>query len=38
MRLAELLDSGVREFLLIVSPLPVVGATGAPVRPLAVTR
>lgn len=36
MRLAELLDSGVREFLLILNPLPLVGATGAPVRPLAV--
>ncbi|MEV0347938.1 cyclase family protein [Nonomuraea sp. NPDC050680] len=36
MRLAELLDSGVREFLLVLNPLPIVGATGAPVRPLAV--
>jgi len=36
MRLAGLLDSGVREFLLILNPLPIVGATGAPVRPLAV--
>lgn len=36
MRLHELLDTGEREFLLIVNPLPVVGATGAPVRPLAV--
>lgn len=38
MRLDELLDSGVREFLLVVNPLPVVGATGSPVRPLAVAR
>jgi kynurenine formamidase len=36
MRLAELLDSGAREFLLVLNPLPIVGATGAPVRPLAV--
>ncbi|MGW0808688.1 cyclase family protein [Nonomuraea sp. NPDC002799] len=35
MRLSELLDSGHREVLLIVAPLPLVGATGAPVRPLA---
>jgi len=36
MRLAELLDHGQAEFLLILNPLPIVGATGAPVRPLAV--
>ncbi|GAA3611089.1 cyclase family protein [Nonomuraea rosea] len=36
MRLAELLDSGVREFLLVLNPLPIAGATGAPVRPLAI--
>ncbi|MFI7635591.1 cyclase family protein [Nonomuraea sp. NPDC049400] len=36
MRLAELLDSGAREFVLVLNPLPIVGATGAPVRPLAV--
>ncbi|GAA3203362.1 cyclase family protein [Actinocorallia longicatena] len=36
MRLTELLDTGVREFLLVLNPLNVVGATGAPVRPLAV--
>lgn len=36
MRLSELLDSRVREFLLVLNPLPVVGATGAPVRPLAI--
>ncbi|MEV0585414.1 cyclase family protein [Nonomuraea sp. NPDC050310] len=35
MRLAELLDSGAREFLLVLAPLPIVGATGAPARPLA---
>ncbi|MFC9971108.1 cyclase family protein [Spirillospora sp. NPDC127200] len=35
MRLAPLLDSGVREFALVLNPLPIVGATGAPVRPLA---
>ena len=36
MRLAELLDSGATEFLFVLSPLPLVGATGSPVRPLAV--
>jgi len=32
----ELLDANVFEFLFVVSPLRVVGATGAPVRPLAI--
>lgn len=36
MRLAELMDAGVAECVLVVSPLPIVGATGAPVRPLAI--
>ncbi|MFI6457739.1 cyclase family protein [Streptosporangium amethystogenes] len=36
MRLTELLSLGTPEFLLILNPLPIVGATGAPVRPLAV--
>ncbi|MBB5873379.1 kynurenine formamidase [Allocatelliglobosispora scoriae] len=36
MRLAELLDSGEREVLLVLNPLLIVGATGSPVRPLAV--
>ena len=36
MRLASLCGSGVREFVLVLNPLPIVGATGAPVRPLAV--
>lgn len=36
LRLDELLDSDVREFLLVLNPLPIVGATGAPVRPLAI--
>lgn len=36
MRLDELLDMRVSEFLFIVAPLPIVGATGSPVRPLAV--
>ncbi|MFD9716191.1 cyclase family protein [Streptomyces sp. NPDC059076] len=36
MKLDELLDSGVRDFTLVLNPLNVVGATGAPVRPLAV--
>jgi kynurenine formamidase len=36
MRLAELLDARVAEVLLVLAPLRIVGATGAPVRPLAV--
>ncbi|MFY1633002.1 cyclase family protein [Solwaraspora sp. WMMB335] len=36
MRLTELRQSGAAEFLLILNPLPIVGATGSPVRPLAV--
>ncbi len=35
MRLVPLLDEGIAEFDLVLNPLPVVGATGAPVRPLA---
>ena len=34
--LEALADAGVHEFLLVLAPLPVVGATGAPVRPLAI--
>ncbi len=36
MNLAPLLDTGAREMLLVLNPLPLAGATGAPVRPLAV--
>lgn len=36
MRLAQLLDAQATEFLFILNPLSIVGATGAPVRPLAV--
>ncbi|MEV0563006.1 cyclase family protein [Dactylosporangium sp. NPDC050588] len=36
MRLHPLLDTGARECLLVLNPLPIVGATGAPVRPLAI--
>ncbi|WP_235618414.1 cyclase family protein [Embleya scabrispora] len=36
MRLNELADAGATEFLLVLAPLPLVGATGAPARPLAV--
>lgn len=36
LNLEELATSGHREFLFILSPLPLVGATGSPVRPLAV--
>lgn len=35
MRLHALLDLGVSEFVLVLNPLLIVGATGAPVRPLA---
>ncbi|EFC82353.1 cyclase family protein [Parafrankia sp. EUN1f] len=35
MRLVELLDRGITEFGLILNPLPIMGATGSPVRPLA---
>lgn len=36
MRLDELAANGVTEFLFVLSPLKLVGATGSPVRPLAV--
>ncbi|WP_326696869.1 cyclase family protein [Streptomyces sp. NBC_01754] len=36
MNLGSLLESGASEFLLVLNPLNVAGATGAPVRPLAV--
>lgn len=35
MRLFELIDSGASEFLFVLAPLRIVGATGAPTRPLA---
>ncbi|HUZ55121.1 MAG TPA: cyclase family protein [Streptosporangiaceae bacterium] len=35
MRLFPLLDESVTDFVLVLNPLPLVGATGAPVRPLA---
>ncbi|AQZ62123.1 Kynurenine formamidase, bacterial [[Actinomadura] parvosata subsp. kistnae] len=38
MRLWPLSAAGHREVLLVVNPLPLVGATGAPVRPLAIAR
>ena len=34
--LEELAAAGVHEFIFVLSPLPIVGATGSPVRPLAV--
>lgn len=34
--LEELAAAGLREFTLVLAPLPLVGATGSPVRPLAV--
>lgn len=34
MRLYELLDREISELVLVVAPLPLMGATGAPVRPL----
>jgi kynurenine formamidase len=36
MNLDKLLRRGVAEFLLVLNPMPIAGATGAPVRPLAV--
>jgi kynurenine formamidase len=36
MRLHELATNGVTEFLFVLTPLKLVGATGSPVRPLAV--
>ncbi len=36
MNLARLLDRGITEFLIVLSPLMVIGATGSPVRPLAI--
>ena len=36
MNLDALLRRGVGEFVLVLNPLPVIGATGAPVRPLAI--
>jgi len=36
MALEELAAAGVREFLFVCAPLKIVGATGSPVRPLAV--
>jgi kynurenine formamidase len=35
LKLDELLDAKVHEFIFVVSPLRLVGATGSPVRPLA---
>jgi kynurenine formamidase len=37
MNLEGLAAAGAYEFLFVLSPLPIVGATGSPVRPLAVT-
>lgn len=37
MALEELASAGVREFVFVLAPLPLVGGTGSPVRPLAVT-
>ena len=36
MALEELAADGVHEFMFVLSPLPIVGATGSPVCPLAV--
>lgn len=36
MALEQLAAEGVHEFLFVLAPLPIVGATGSPVRPLAV--
>jgi len=36
MALEELARDGVHEFTFVMAPLPLYGATGSPVRPLAV--
>jgi len=36
LNLEELAAAGVHEFAFVLTPLPLVGATGSPVRPLAV--
>lgn len=36
MQLTPLLEAGATEFLFVLTPLRIVGATGSPVRPLAV--
>ena len=36
MKLDELADTGVSEFLFVLTPLNLQGATGSPTRPLAV--
>ena len=38
MRLDELAAAGVAEFLFVLAPLPLVGATGSPARPFAVVK
>lgn len=38
MDLAPLAKDGIAEFAFVLAPIPVVGATGAPVRPLALVR
>jgi kynurenine formamidase len=36
MVLAELAAAGVHEFLFVAAPLPITGATGSPINPLAI--
>ncbi len=38
MNLEELAAEGIDEFALVLAPLRLVGATGSPVRPLAIVR
>ena len=38
MNLTALAEAGVHEFLFVLAPLNIVGATGSPVRPLAVVE
>jgi kynurenine formamidase len=38
LRLTQLAEEGVSEFLFVLTPLKVMGATGVPVRPVAVVR
>jgi kynurenine formamidase len=38
LNLETLAESGFREFLFVLAPLPIVGGTGSPARPLAIVR
>jgi kynurenine formamidase len=38
MKLTELAEKSVTEFLFVLTPLNLVGATGSPIRPIAVIK